>query len=485
MIAKTKYGLVRGKQRGRYLEFLGIPFAKAPTGELRWRPPVAPDPWEGEYDATDYGYQSIQDNSLGSVRGKGISEDCLNLNVVTPAVDHGKRPVVVLYTGGGSTNGGNNGSDFTGDIFFGKRDMVLVFPNFRMGMLGFLYLGHLLGEEYQSSGSCGLRDQIFALKWVRENIENFGGDPDNVTIMGQSAGGKTVSNIMLAPSADGLYRRAIAMSGANQVIRDVETTRAVTNRILRVNGMDPKDAPKLLTMPADDILAMQMKYMAKYDHHTGPVYDGVVLPVNWEERLLPGKKKGISVLIGHTQEEYPSVPQPVPDDEGVLEKARIIYGDLGDHVYSVFKEYSRTMPRYAAWTKVLTQYNYGDAAVRYAKRLAGAGASVWSYRWDYQEGGLRASHGSDMGYACGMTKLKAKVRPAHFDFVCDMMNESFLNFIEKGDPRTKDTPGWLPYTDEAEGTRMYYSEYPSAESFSLDNYDHDFPDSQMKLRDQE
>ena len=484
MIATTRYGKLRGRQDKRFYAFLGVPFAKAPTGALRWKAPVAPDPWEGVLDATEYGYQSLQNNNLGHADRKGLSEDCLNLNIWTPGVDGKKRPVVIMYSGGGSTNGGNDNPVFNGDSFCGDREVVMVFANFRLGMLGFLYLGHLLGEEYQTSGNCGLMDQIFALKWVHENIDAFGGDPDNITIMGQSAGGKTVSNMMLSPWADGLYKKVIAMSGAHQVIRDLETSRVITDRFLALNGIPKSEAASLLSMPGEQILAMQEKYYSVYDHVTGPVYDGVVLPLALEERLLPGEKKGISVLIGHTEQEYAVMPQRLPDDETLRQKLGVMYGISGEHVYAVYREYCRTMPRYMAWARLMTQYNYGDASVRYAGRLARAGAQVWCYRWDYP-GTFRPAHGTDLSYVCGYAKDELKgPKPQHFDEVCSLMNASFMNFIEHGNPQAPDTADWQPYTDTAEGTRMYFTDYPAAEPFSLENYDHDFPDSQLILKEE-
>ena len=484
MIANTKYGKVEGGKDGRFYTFFGVPFAKAPEGALRWKAPEEPEPWDGVFDATEYGYQSVQGGGIPEhLTGKGISEDCLNLNIWTPGVDDKKRPVIVMYSGGGSTSGGNNNPVFSGENFIKDREIVYIFANFRLGMLGFLYLGHLLGEEYQSSGCCGLMDQIAALKWVHENVANFGGDPENVTIMGQSAGGKTVCNLMLAPAADGLYKKAISMSGGYQVIRDLETTRVVTNRFLEVNGIAKEDAKDLLDMPWQKILEMQEKYYSVYNHVTGPCYDGVVLPVDISDRLAPGAKKGINVLIGHVKEETPITPAPTEPDEVRAEQLNNGFGLNGPHVFSVYQEYLKTMPKYEAWARLMTKYNYGDSTVRYSGKLAAAGATVYSYRWDYPAYG-RPSHGTDLPFVCGFMEEEEGRPLPHFDFVCKLMNESFLNFVETGDPNTPDTPGWLPYTDEAEGTRMYFSDYPAAEPFSLENYDHDLPVSQLILREE-
>ena len=484
IIVETTFGRVKGKKDGRYYAFLGVPFGRAPEGKLRFKAPEFPDPWEDVFDATHYGPQSMQDGSF-RVHAENNSEDCLNINIWTPGFDDGKkRPVVVQYSGGGSINGGNSNPVFSGEKFCKGRDVVYMFANFRLGMLGFLYLEHLLGPEYATSGSNGLLDQILALRWIRENAERFGGDPDNVTILGQSAGGMSVSNILMAPSARGLYRRAITMSGANQVVRDRETARVVTNRFLAVNGMKPEEAGRLLELPAREIVRMQQKYLWRFNHSLGPVYDGVALPPSNAEALPAGSMDGIDVLTGFCKEEFPCRPYDAqPTDEEVQRFMKIQFGTIWPRVFEVYQERRKEMPYYEAWSKLMTQYIFGDKTTRFAERLVGAGARVWDYRWDHPGRDGRPLHGSELRYVFGFLfdeEIKAPVTGEDV-YMEKLANGTFMNFIETGDPRTPETPSWKAYQSGREGTRFYYDLYPTAEPFSLSQYDHEVPEEELRL----
>jgi para-nitrobenzyl esterase len=387
--------------------------------------------------------------------------------------------VVVLFPGGGSVNGGNPSAD--SPRFIGDRDVVLVHVNFRMGMLGFLYLGELLGADYQASGSCGLMDQICALEWVRDNIAYFGGDPGNVTLMGQSAGAKSVCNLLISPRAKGLFRRAIAMSGAIQVIKDQRTAAIIAERFLAINGVSRADAPRLLDLPANQILAMQGRYFAAHDHSTGPTYDGVALPRTPEEYLDTGALRGVPVLIGYAKDERGALPEPPWTAEQRRAELTGHFGDNGEYLYGQYLDMRRRMPEYEAAARLLTTYCYGHAAVVFAEMLVHAGAQVWAYRWDHPCNSY-ASHGSDIRYAFfhGRECTPGDF-PASFERLEQVINGSLLDFIERGDPSSEALPGWRPYTERQQGTRMYYSTYPSAEPFDLSSYDHNVPIQEYRL----
>lgn len=484
MIVETTFGKVEGKKDGRYYAFLGVPFGKAPVGDRRFKAPEFPEPWDGVFDATHYGPQSMQDGNF-KAHAANNSEDCLNINIWTPGVGDGKkRPVVVQYSGGGSISGGNSNPVFSGEKFCKGRDVVYMFANFRLGMLGFLYLEHLLGPDYATSGSNGLLDQILALRWIKENAERFGGDPDNVTILGQSAGGMSVSNVLMAPSAKGLYHKAITMSGANQVVRDKETARVITNRFLAVNGLRPDEAGKLLELSAREIVNMQQKYFWKFNHSLGPVYDGVVLPLTNAEALPAGSMDGIDVLTGYCKEEFACEPYNAqPTDDEVKRFMQIQFGTIWPRVFEVYKERRRDMPYYEAWSKVMTQYIFGDKTTRYAERLVGAGARVWNYRWDHPSKGGRPLHAAELRYVFGYVLDEESYKPVTSEdlYMEKLANSTFMNFIETGDPRTEDTPDWKAYQGNEEGTRLYYDMYPTAEPFALSEYDHEVPEEEIRL----
>ena len=214
VIAETKLGTLRGRRSSRGLAFRGIRYAKPPTGALRFRPPVAVDGWDGEYDATQYGASAPQLAAMGDVPmpEEPTSEDCLFLNITTPSVDDAKRPVMFWIHGGGYVTG--SGRAYNGGAFTAQHDVVVVTINYRMGALGFMHVGHL-DPGLPTAVNNGILDQICALEWTREHIAAFGGDPDNIMIFGESAGG----------DLDGLYsrravsRRALSQGGAAQSTR--------------------------------------------------------------------------------------------------------------------------------------------------------------------------------------------------------------------------------------------------------------------------
>jgi para-nitrobenzyl esterase len=206
--ASTTSGQVRGIEHGPGLRFAGIPFAVPPVGEGRWRSPQPVEAWDGVRDAVDFGSTSAQNpDMLTAFLGmdpEPMSEDCLYLNVYTPALDDGQRPVLVWIHGGAFIIGSGSTPLYDGAAMLERGDVVLVTLNYRLGAFGFMELGWF-DESLAGSGNLGLEDQVAALEWVRDNIAGFGGDPGNVTIFGESAGGMSVTSLLAAPSASGLF----------------------------------------------------------------------------------------------------------------------------------------------------------------------------------------------------------------------------------------------------------------------------------------
>ena len=245
VVVETRYGPIQGMQEGPLQVFRGIPFAKPPIGPLRLRPPEPPEPWSGIRDATAFGPSPMQASSP-FIRITSTSEDCLYLNVWTPRADDARRPVMVYIYGGRFISGSASEPQYNGSAFAQDGDLVVVTLNYRLGALGFLYLGDLLGEDYADSGNCGLLDIIAALQWVREHIADFGGDPSQVTIMGQSSGAMCVATLLAMPAVRGLFGRALLESGAGQTTRDTKTATRTTRRFLSMLKVVPNEARTLL-----------------------------------------------------------------------------------------------------------------------------------------------------------------------------------------------------------------------------------------------
>src|SRR5215831_8673990 len=218
VIVETTTGTLRGTTTNSIHKFVGIPYGGPTSGQQRFRPPTRPQPWTGVRDALQYGNRAPQPAEgmatlraiIGEAQPEPDSEDCLVLNVWTPAVgDGGKRPVLFWCHGGGFTAGSGSAPFYHGTHLARRGDVVVVTVNHRLGPLGYCYLGHLAGEAYAASGNAGMLDLVAALEWVRDNIAAFGGDPGNVTIFGESGGGMKVSLLLAMPAAKGLFHRAI------------------------------------------------------------------------------------------------------------------------------------------------------------------------------------------------------------------------------------------------------------------------------------
>src|SRR5579863_3348470 len=270
-VVETRHGKVRGAEiADGVLAWRGIRYARPPLGELRFRPPEPPSEWAGVQDALDYGSRSQQGEFGPPVPGAPpVDEDCLYLNVTAPAGARG-RPVLFWVHGGGYETGDGSGDVTDGVTFARERGLVVVTINYRLGALGFLEL-----PDEQPTGAAGLHDQIAALRWTRDNIAAFGGDPDQITVYGLSAGAKSVTNLLASPLAAGLIARAAESSGGDHV-KDRAQAQALTGRFLRELGTT---ADRLRAVPAADLLQAQLA-VAPMTHSTWvwrPSVDGVAL----------------------------------------------------------------------------------------------------------------------------------------------------------------------------------------------------------------
>jgi para-nitrobenzyl esterase len=266
VIVDTTCGKVEGLERGGVVQFRGVPYGRAE----RFRPVETARPWAGVLDATRFGPVAPQRRSptdvLLGIDKQHASEDCLVLNVFTPGVDEARRPVMVWIHGGGFTNGSGHLPYYNGTKLALHGDVVVVTINYRLGVFGFLRLDHLLGgrdERFAGSANNGLRDQVAALRWVRDNIAGFGGDPGRVTIFGESAGGMSVTSLLATPAAEDLFHGAIAQSGAGENVLTVDEAEQITADVLGRLGLPTgsadgaKTVEQLLGAPIEAVLEAQ------------------------------------------------------------------------------------------------------------------------------------------------------------------------------------------------------------------------------------
>jgi para-nitrobenzyl esterase len=301
-VVQTSTGPVRGVVEADHREFAGIPYAAPPLGPLRWRPPEPAPPWTDVRDATRSGPRCMQNPDGDPEFGRMTDEDCLTVNVWTPPVSNTPRPVMVWIHGGAFVNG--SGSIYDGRWLATRGDIVVVTVNYRLGTLGFLAHPALGGPG--DVGNYGLEDQQAALRWVRDNIARFGGDPQKVTVAGESAGGMSVCDHLVAPGSAGLFRAAILMSAPCQVQADLPTAQRASLDYARDAGCpDPATAARCLRALPADRLREPVEYIGiGADRLTGPVTGTRALPVDPVSAIGDGRATRVPVLIGTTRDEF-------------------------------------------------------------------------------------------------------------------------------------------------------------------------------------
>ena len=306
-IVATQYGSIEGERRAAHSAFLGIPYAKPPLGTLRFRAPEPPEPWSGVRPARTWGAAAIQ----GKVFAPGLlpegkpSEDCLYLNVYTPAADGAKRPVMFWIHGGAFTVGTAGTALYDGGPLATRHDVVVVTFNYRLGALGYLGLGDE-GKRFGAVENRGAHDHLAALSWVRDNIAGFGGDPDNITLFGESAGGTAVSLLVATPRARGMFRRAIVQSAS--LLPQLPTaehyaeSRAIMQRAL---GLKANELERLNEVPIELIVSAQAKVedQLRFPHY-GPVFDGTLYPEQPRALLENGEGSRVPMIIGSNRDEW-------------------------------------------------------------------------------------------------------------------------------------------------------------------------------------
>ena len=469
-IVETRYGRVEGVQLNSVEAFLGIPFASPPVGELRWRAPQPPASWSGVRQADTYGSCAIQSTIPGAV-GELIgiatgetSEDCLYLNVWTPACDAKKRPVLVWIHGGGNTVGAGSQPRVNGEHLASIGDMVVVTLNYRLGALGFLH-----APELGATGNEALLDQIAGLRWVKENIEGFGGDVSNVTVFGQSAGGFDIAQLMAMPAAAGSFDKAVPMSGSliNQVTQEaaVQTGDALAERFGGYGN--------LRSATAEDILAFQLEHAGA---RWGPVRDGEVITEDAAAVLTRGDfTEGMDLLIGHTRDEstlFTIFNRQLADmDESQLEDR--FKGMLPDRASDALARYiadreaeDLSLVPVDVWAAVSTDRMFRIPAIRTSDAHRQHTQNVWMYRFDWespaQDGRLRACHSLDIPFVWGTFGIDRMRRfcgegPAVRQ-LSDQLMGSYIAFAHDGDPNHDGIPAWPKYDDSR--ATMCFSDHP-------------------------
>ena len=479
MVVETRSGRVEGILRDGVQSFLGIPYAKPPLGALRFAAPEREEPWSGVRRADAFGPSAPQQPLALPLPGMDVGamdEDCLYLNVYTPATDAGRRPVLVWIHGGGFVIGSGSQPIYDGAPLVTRGDVVVVTINYRLGPLGFLYLCDLCPDLEGATGNAGMRDQVAALDWVSENIAAFGGDPNCVTIFGESAGGMSVSTLLGMPTARDLFARAIPQSGAAHNVHSRETATQVAERFLAELGVSPASASTDLreTSP-DHLLDTQQQTMLKLGSTLGllpfqPLVDDDALPEAPLQSVRAGSARGIDLLTGTTRDEWKLFGMMDPgiaklDEAGLLKR---LSGQMAESdARTVLDTYRDTRPG-ATPTELYfaleTDRVFRIPAIRLAEAQAAHHARTFMYRFDWESpsfgGALGACHAVELAFVFGVLRKEGAELFAgggpEADRLSQHLMDAWIAFARTGDPSIDALPDgrWAPYEPEHRSTAI-------------------------------
>jgi para-nitrobenzyl esterase len=467
--ARVTGGEVQGVVVNRIASFKGIPFAAPPVGQNRWRSPQAVVPWSGVKRAETIAPACMQDTAFAARLGAptAASEDCLYLNVWTPARGSRERlPVMVWIYGGAFIGGATNWPLYDG-THFAKKGVVLVSVAYRVGAFGFLAAPELTRESGHGSGDYGLEDQIAGLRWVRENIAQFGGDPHRVTVFGESAGGISVSMLAASPQARGLYQRAISesggsltppRSGAGQGVPTLKLAEETGKSFLASLGAH--DITTARQLPAETILKAERTVRGGF----WPTLDGYVIVGDEYELYEAGHFNETPVLIGTNSDEGAAFTPPKVSPAAYERQIRGEYGEKADLILAANPHATDAEAHTAA------KNNFRDSVFawstwRWASLQSEHEGSrpAYLYYFDHRtpaspEG---SSHGSEIGFAFGNVGRPGVPPSATDQELSDLMSSYWVNFARKGNPNGPGLPPWPAFSD-ATPSVMHFDARPSA-----------------------
>ncbi|HEX2456987.1 MAG TPA: carboxylesterase/lipase family protein [Vicinamibacterales bacterium] len=459
-VASTTSGSIRGTALvGGGAAFKGVPFGQPPVGNLRWREPQPVPPWAGTRDATSFAPPCAQSGLMRAELASISSEDCLYLNVWTPSwpAASGALPVMVWIHGGGNFGGTSNTPALDGEQL-ARHGVVVVTTNYRLSILGFLAHPALSKESpHQVSGNYGLLDQIAALRWVQANIRQFGGNPGNVTIFGESAGSFDVSFLMVSPLAKGLFHRAIAQSGAVTTLGNALTlTQAEQSGaalMARLNPPADRVLERLREVPPADLFKIEPPYLTSPPPSLLATVDGRVLTEQPSQSFARGREHRVPLMIGSTaRERIPGTTLPTDLAGGI----RSAYGSLASKATTLYDRASHADdPRYGtAAEQWATDTSFRCSSVLEASWHAAAHNRTYEYEFDRVPKGREesgATHASEVPYVFG-TFAAARV-PAEYgaadQAVSDTMQRYWTNFARTGDPNGTGLPAWPAFDPSA------------------------------------
>lgn len=481
-IAETTTGKVRGATSDGVCVFKGIPYGASTAGPNRFMPPRKPTPWTGVRDALSYGPMAMQEfgkwpdlwNTLmvgNMMWDHERSEDCLVLNVWTPALRDGyKRPVMVWCHGGGFNNGLGEADWHDGTRLARKHDVVVINLNHRLNTFGFLYLGELGGEKYADSGNSGMLDIVAVLQWVRDNIEQFGGDPGNVTIFGQSGGGAKVTPLMAMPAAKGLFHKVIVQSGSMLRAKSPDEATEIARTMLDRLGIRPDRIDSLQNLPPERLLEAK-KAPSELGSLFAPVVDGRSLPRHPFDPDAPVISANVPTLVGTTKDECRFLPMLDAKlwslDRAGLYAALQTQGISSEKAHPLVEAYQATRPGESPsdiYLAIESDLRFRRNAILQAERKFAQGtapAYMFLFAWEAPGapgGQYKAGHGVEVPFVFDnpdMAPVLRGVKPdPRFYELAEHTSAAWVAFARTGNPSHRGVPAWKPYDPRDRATMV-------------------------------
>jgi para-nitrobenzyl esterase len=471
---ETTSGKVQGIANGRVKEFKGIPYGASTGGKNRYMAPRKPTPWAGVRNCIGYGPISPQTPaSLESdysmmiawdrhVGPGGMGEDCLNLNVWTPGVnDHAKRPVLVSFHGGGWATGSGNGPMYDGAQMARLGDVVVVTVNHRLAANGYLHLAGLgAPAQFANAGNCGVMDMVASLRWVRDNIERFGGDPGRVMIFGQSGGGSKTSTLLAVPSAKGLFHRAAVQSGSTLKQATPEQATAEAAKLLKTLGIAKGNVAAIQQVPWQKLLEAQVASGANFR----PVIGDATLPHHPFDPAAPMESADVPVIISTTLHDAAlRLTNFDLTEDGLAQLLRRRFGPKSGEILAAYRRENPRQSPYLTQAEAFTDATRGNSQIQALRKAKLGRAATYMYVWDWAtpafDGKFGAVHGHDVEASFHLSRNPiggAGMAPGRK--MSDRLSAAWVAFATSGDPNNSLLPHWPAYEATKRATMVFDNE---------------------------